>query len=730
MITEIQIKDCACFDRTGVILEGLKEINFIYGPNGSGKTTISNVIADRNKYPQCTIIWKNNRALKSFVYNRTFIDDNFGRSRTQKGIFTLGNGEKDAKEIIEAKRSDIEKLDKDISRDIISIEKYNADNAFTEARFTEDCWKIYTHLKDTFKPAFKGCAIKNTFRERCKAELLNTSALLDLAVLKEKAARIYSGSTELRADIALINYYSLQGIETNEIWGRRIIGKEDVDIASMIKKLGNSDWVKQGLTYYKGKDDFCPFCQQKAPENLEQQLREYFDETYLAQLKTLYNQKAEYSNQTAEIVFDVESLLNYKNDLVDNVRLEEIKKVLILKIQANKGKIDGKIKEPASVIVLDSIRIELEHINELIQTARNKIAVHNDTVKNLSRESAQLTGEVWRYVTEQLKTVYQRYQSDCAAIAKTIEGLEMSISENEERLRQYKDEIAKLEILGTNIVQTKTEINALLGRFGFTGFKLEEATEEKGSYQITRLNGERVERTLSEGEKTVITFLYFYHLLKGSIEPDSITADRIVVFDDPVSSLDGDALYLVSHLIRKIIEDIRSGKSVIKQISILTHNVNFHTEVSFKSENGIEKYKDETFWILRKENDFSTIMHYDRNPVKNSYELLWREVKENPDSITLDITLRRIIETWFNASGGISPDELISKLDEKDKRVANSLLSTSIAGTGEVNEDLPVAFDREHYLRVFREIFEKTNHMEHYNRMMGEQVSSTQSARS
>ncbi len=720
MITEIQIKDCACFDHTGVTVNGLKEINFIYGPNGSGKTTISNVVADRNKYPQCQIAWKNNRALKSFVYNRTFIDDNFGRSRFQKGIFTLGKGEKDAKEIIEAKKSEIEKLDKDIIRDISAIEKYNADNAFTEARFTEDCWKIYTQLKDTFKPAFKGCAIKNTFRERCKAELQNTSALLDLAVLKEKAASIYSGSTELRADIALIHYHSLQAIETNEIWGRRIIGKEDVDIASMIRKLGNSDWVKQGLAYYSGKDDSCPFCQQKAPQNLEQQLNEYFDETYLAQLKTLQNQKTAYSNQTAEIVLDVETLLNSRNDMIDHVRLEEIKRVLILKVQANKGKIDAKIKEPASVIVLDSIKQEMEHINELIQTARNKIAVHNDTVKNLSRESAQLTGEVWRYVTEQLKTVYQRYQSDCATTAKAIEGHEMSISENEGRLRLLKDEIAKLEILGTNIVQTKTEINALLGKFGFTGFKLEEATEEKGSYQITRLNGERVERTLSEGEKTVITFLYFYHLLKGSIERDSILTDRIVVFDDPISSLDGDALFIVSHLIRNIIEDIRSGKSTIKQIIVLTHNVNFHTEVSYTNENGLEKLNDETFWILRKENDFSTIVHYDHNPIRNSYELLWREVKENADSITLDITLRRIIETYFNAFGGIASDDLVSKLDQKDKRVARALLSWSIASPDEVNDGLSGTFDSEYYLRVFKDIFEKTNRMEHYNKMMGE----------
>ena len=287
MITEIQIKNCASYDHIGVTVKDLKEINYIYGPNGSGKTTFSNAISDWSKYPQCKIVWKNNIELKSFVYNRNFIDEHFGRSKTQKGIFTLGKGEKDAKETIDARKLEIGQRNEDIIGDIAAIEKHTATNALNEVQFTEDCWKIYTQLKDLFKPAFKGCAFKNTFKDRCKAEVHNSSALLDLNVLKEKAARIYSGSTQPMLDIALVNYQSLQAAESHEIWQKRIIGKDDVDIASMIKKLKNSDWVKQGLTYYSGKGDFCPFCQQKAPANLEQQLNEYFDETYLAQIKTI-----------------------------------------------------------------------------------------------------------------------------------------------------------------------------------------------------------------------------------------------------------------------------------------------------------------------------------------------------------------------------------------------------------------------------------------------------------
>ena len=719
MINEIQIKDCASYDHTGVTLKDLKEINYIYGPNGSGKTTISNAIAERDNYPQCPIVWKNNIELKSFVYNRNFINENFGKNKNLKGIFTLGKGAKDAKELIDLKKSEIVQMNSEISRDITAIDGHNANRELKEVKFTEDCWKIYTQLKDIFKPAFKGCAFKNTFKDRCKAEVHNLSSLLDLTVLKEKAARIYSGSTEQRMDIALINFKSLQTLQTAEIWEKRIIGKEDVDIAALIKKLGNSDWVKQGLTYYSGKGDLCPFCQQITPPSFEQQLNEYFDETYLAHIKTLMDQKSDYSSKTAEIVFDVVTLLNSKNDLMDNVRLEELKRMLNIKIDANKHKIEAKIKEPGSVIVLENLNSELELINELIENARNKIALHNDTVKNLSRESAQLTAEVWRYIVEQLKTVFQLTHSESVDFVKIIEGVEMSISEKEARLKILRDEIAKLEILGTNVAHTKTEINAFLGKFGFTGFKLVEASEEKGSYQMTRQTGERVERTLSEGEKTVITFLYFYHLVMGSFEQDSINVDRIVVFDDPISSLDGDAMFIVSQLIRKIIEDIRSKKSNIEQIIILTHNVYFHQEVSYKKGKDIETINDESFWILRKEHNFTTIVQYDTNPINSSYELLWREVKENRDSTTLDVTLRRIIETYFKAFGGISADDIVNELDEKDQMAARSLLSVPVASEEDSAADLDFAFERERYVRVFKNIFEKTNHLEHYRKMMG-----------
>ena len=121
-----------------------------------------------------------------------------------------------------------------------------------------------------------------------------------------------------------------------------------------------------------------------------------------------------------------------------------------------------------------------------------------------------------------------------------------------------------------------------------------------------------------------MTFLYFYHLLKGSENESGMTIDRVVVIDDPVSSLDSDILFIVSSLIKKLFKEARTNSGTIKQVFVLTHNVYFYKEVSFKggSRNGGSR-NEETFWIVRKPNNNSQIKGYDSNPIKTSYELLF-----------------------------------------------------------------------------------------------------------
>src|SRR5690606_21322028 len=243
-------------------------------------------------------------------------------------------------------------------------------------------------------------------------------------------------------------------------------------------------------------------------------------------------------------------------------------------------------------------------------------------------------------------------------------------------------------------------------------------------YKIVRPDGSDAKETLSEGERTFVTFLYFYHLLKGSDSDSGVTTDRVVVFDDRVSSSDSDVLLVVSSRITGLFEDIRGKTSQIKQIFVLTHNVYFHKEVSFNARRSGKALNDETFWVVRKAGLISKVEKHESNPIKTSYELLWAEVRRKDiSSLTIQNTLRRILENYFKIFGGVDPDSLCSKFEAKERVICKSMLSWVNDGSHFAHDDVYVSLDEsmvETYLSVFRKIFERSGHLAHYEMMMGD----------
>ena len=204
-----------------------------------------------------------------------------------------------------------------------------------------------------------------------------------------------------------------------------------------------------------------------------------------------------------------------------------------------------------------------------------------------------------------------------------------------------------------------------------------------------------------------------------------MTTERVVVFDDPVSSLDSDILFIVGSLIKGLFDEVRLGTGHIKQIFVFTHNVYFHKEVTYsrrRPNNGV--LSEETFWIVKKPGLVSKLAAQTTNPIKTSYELLWSEVR-NPERSNLAIqnTLRRILENYFKILGGIEFDDLCAMFDGNEKKVCRSLCSWVHDGSHYAHDDLYVSIDDsmvDAYLKVFRAIFDKSNHAAHYKMMMGD----------
>ena len=732
MIESISIANAATFDITPEILSELSQFNFLFGSNGTGKTTISRIIADEASFPACKVTWKAGTKLQPMVYNHDFVDRNFTQSEELKGVFTLGEKQVDTLAKIAAAKNDVDALTAQIEtltqglQGVDGLSGKKGDMVNLESVFREKCWTLKLKFDGLHsQSAFTGyMGSKESFGKKILQELAsNEATLLTLAELEKKAESVFDSAPTSETPVAAVDTAKPLAHESNSILKKRVIGKEDIDIAAMIKKLGNSDWIREGRTFYDVNEAVCPFCQQATTEAFAQSLNEYFDEIFVTDSNAIDGLVTNYATDAARLQQQLAAIIATPSKFLDIEKLKTEKELLDAKITLNNQRLAGKKKEASQVFELESLSNVCTAIKSLIDAANSEVAAHNNMVANLAAERATLTAQVWKLAIEELKTDLATFKTAKEDLDKAVVAMTEKIAEVKEEKAKKSAEIRVLERQTTSVQPTIDAINALLLSFGFPGFKLAK-TASGTSYKLVRADGSDAKATLSEGEKTFVTFLYFYHLLKGSESDSGMTTDRIVVFDDPVSSLDSDILFIVGSLIKGLFEEVRARTGHIKQIFVLTHNVYFHKEVTFNSRRKEYAMNEETFWIVRKADAYSKIERYHKNPIKTSYELLWAQVRSPlHDSLTIQNVLRRILENYFKILGGIDPDTICSKFAGKEKLIANSLFSWVNAGSHDAFDDLYISIDETaigHYLKVFRDIFKKSEHDAHYRMMMGD----------
>ncbi len=731
MIESITIASVATYPSTPVKLSGLSQFNFLFGSNATGKTTISRIIADEASFPTCSVTWKGGTILQPLVYNQDFVERNFTQSGELRGIFTLGEKQVDMLAKIALANGKLDALANKIETLTQGLQGADGTGGKTgelatlETGLKDKCWAQKKKHDAKLQGAFEG--YRNS-AEKFKGKVLhelasNTSILQAQANLERRAESVFGQTPTAEAALAAVDTAKLIAHETNAILKKRVIGKENVDIAAMIQKLGNSDWVRQGRGFYNANDGTCPFCQQSTTEAFGQSLTEYFDETFVADSKAIDDFATNYQTDAAWLQQQLSVIIAAPSKFLEVEKLKTEKELLDTKITVNIQRLAGKKKEASQVVELDSVGNVTSAIKGLIDAANTKIADHNKMVANLATERTTLTAQVWKFVLEELKTDLEAFKKAKVNLDKAIAFMKAKIATATRDKGIIATEIRELEKQTTSVQPTIDGINQLLVSFGFQGFNLAKGASGT-TYKLVRSDGTDAKTTLSEGEKAFVTFLYFYHLLKGSESDNGMTTDRIVVFDDPVSSLDSDILFIVGSLIKGLFDEVRAKTGHIKQIFVLTHNVYFHKEVTYNAKRKDVAMNEETFWIVRKSALVSKIDKYPTNPIKTSYELLWAEVRKTDRSnLGIQNTLRRILENYFKILGGIELDQLCAMFDGKEKLICKSLCSWVHDGSHYADDGLYVSIDDsmvENYLRVFRGIFDKSLHAAHYKMMMGD----------
>lgn len=731
MITKIAIQNTATYDAEGVTIDNLKKINFFYGANGSGKTTISNILQSPSEYGTCTIEWQDDTPMDTLVYNKKFRDHNFGNTKIA-GVFTLGKATKEQLENIEAKKAkldEIEKLGKQKNETIATQEE--AKKTSYEA-FKNLCWEQIRLKNDAFKEAFRGFLHdKNKFAEKVIAEYQNnTSSLISLEELQEKAKVLFSSAPTPLVPIKIegVDINMLASIESDDVWNKKIIGKLDIDIAPLIQKLNNADWLNQGRQYIQEDADICPFCQQKTIDNkFRKQIEAFFDESYIRSIEKIRELSAEYRticNDYINILNNVYKVESQNEQTKLNITVfKAFVDTLNQQFRNNKELFEIKEKEPSRSITLNATVEQVQKIQQQINEANSKISEHNKLVENFQVEKNGLISAIWKYLIDDNKAFIENYFKKNNGLTLGINKLTKERDEFREQYTKLQQEIKEDNKNVTSIQASVDEINRCLSNYGFTNFSI--VPTEDNCYQIKRENGEIAQSTLSEGEITFITFLYYMQLVHGGTAPENANENKILVIDDPISSLDETILFVVSSLIKEEIKAIKKGTSNIRQLLLLTHNIYFHKEVSF-IDGRTKENEDTYYWIIRKNNNISNVQCFEKkNPIRGSYELLWDELKreENLSNITVQNTMRRIYETYFKILGKYSDDDILNKFDNsQDKGICRSLLCWINDGSHCIPDDLHIGLqedNKERYFHVFRQIFEVMGHIEHYNMMMG-----------
>ncbi|MCF8356896.1 MAG: AAA family ATPase [Melioribacteraceae bacterium] len=737
MITKITLKNAATYGEEETVIDSLKKINFFYGGNGSGKTTITKVISDVSNHPDCNIEWRNNRSLKSIVFNEDFVKENFSQPDSLKGIFTLGADAKETENKIQTKKTEIDTFTEKIDALKQTLTRKLTEKEQEENSFKTKCWNIKKKYDEEFKDTFTGTRnSEEKFKKKIIEEFShNTDELRDLEYLKNHAQIVFKKDLQKIDNVDLFAVDDLEDIEKNEITKTKIIGKQDVDIAKMIHKLQNHDWVKQGKTFYdKNYDEaanayICPFCQSPTDESFRKQLEDYFDEAYSKNMDILENLITSYKEMETSIVDYLNGLSENKNDYISNKtqEIEDKKQIILRTIKNNLQLLEKKEDNPSISIELEALTEMINSVNKIITSVNNKIDEHNAITENQGEEQEKLKSLVWKYITNELEIDYDNYITNISDIEKATKSLEDNIRNAETKIIDIKKGIGELEKQIKSIKPTIDSINKILSNSGFKNFLLK-PTADKKHYIILRPDGNIAKKTLSEGERSFIVFLYFYHLLEGVLNvEDNINEDRIVIIDDPVSSLDSEVLFIVSTLIKQILVNARNDKGSIKQIFVLTHNTYFFKEVSFISNRDSQNDRNDTmYFIVRKIDGLSEIDNYAVNPIKTTYHLLWQEIKkESIDCISLQNSMRRILEHYFKILGGISIEKIIDQFSIKEEQlICRSLLSWINEGSHEVFDDINISMTVENselYKQVFRRIFEIEKQINHYNLMMNSQ---------
>jgi wobble nucleotide-excising tRNase len=218
---------------------------------------------------------------------------------------------------------------------------------------------------------------------------------------------------------------------------------------------------------------------------------------------------------------------------------------------------------------------------------------------------------------------------------------------------------------------------------------------------------------LSEGEKMMISFLYFCELCKGRQSATDTETKKIAVIDDPISSLSHVFIFNVGQLIRNVFFE----SDRFSQVFILTHSLYFFYELT--DQNHERRKLTQKLYRMTKSPSGSKIHEMKYEEIQNDYQAYWAVINDcdQPPALIANC-MRNIIEYFFNFVRRKDLNNVFQMPELQDMKYQAfcRYVNRESHSVGQNLMDMK-EFDYQVFKEGLRLVFEATGYSEHFKAM-------------
>ena len=670
-------------------------ISNIYGKNGSGKTTISKAIKG-NSLEKLNIKFidsENNEIIcdtreKIYVYDEEFIDTNVKTSEDGiKTVIMLGEQKELDDKIIKLKeeRDDLKKKETKLKSE---VEKFqNSNNNISPLYFKN---LIEQKLKDGWAvrdKEIKGNKRNSSFQyneligriNKVKGENNNKKELLEeYYKLLNTHQKVTTGTSKLVKSLDKITFFSENYESTNKLLKKKVEIPEFTEREKIIlEKIEDGEqkfYEAVREEFKKDEVNICPYCFQSI-SNIKDEI--------VASINKVLNKDVEQHKEELEIIKQKYMILP---ELDDDFKILDEK--LFLEMNNLQTKINNQVKEIQSALdykinnvytpseyknnnILD---LEKEY-NTLIDVLENKRREFNLAIDDKEKNNILLNKLNLQISWCDIEDNYKLYEIQ----EKQFEQIKVDSKQNDEKIKETKEEITKLESEKQNVKIANDKINIFLEYIFMSKNRLRiEYDVNKKIYLVKSHNKDIRPKDLSTGERNIIALCYFFvKILENTSEINEFKEEIFIVLDDPISSFDIENKVGLFTFLRMMFNKIMNNNEGSKIISF-THSL----ETMFNLEKICSDIKinlNITYCLLELKNSkLEDFAYKRRNDYKKMLEDIYKYAKIEDDKIenelddTIGNTMRKLLEAYstFNYNKGIEEvtrnKNILEKVENED----------------------------------------------------------------